>query len=32
VKFVNSVNGPTSDEDWASIWPSWKKWYDERLE
>jgi len=32
VKFVNSINGPTSDEDWASIWPSWKKWYDERLE
>lgn len=25
VKFVNSVHGPTSDEDWNYIWQAWNK-------
>tara|TARA_Y100000589_G_scaffold254173_1_gene242972 strand:- start:481 stop:1380 length:900 start_codon:yes stop_codon:yes gene_type:complete len=29
VKFVNSINGPTSDEDWGYIWPTWNKWLSE---
>ena len=31
VKFVNSVHGPTSDEDWSSIWPAWNQWCGEHL-
>ena len=26
VKFVNSINGPTSDQDWEYIWPVWNRW------
>ncbi|MEC7168771.1 MAG: hypothetical protein VXW14_07270, partial [Candidatus Thermoplasmatota archaeon] len=29
VKFVNSIHGPTSDEDWEYIWPIWNKWLSE---
>ena len=29
VKFVNSIHGPTSDEDWKYIWPIWNKWLSE---
>ena len=32
VKFVNSVYGPTSDEDWASIWPAWNQWCSEQYD
>ncbi len=25
VKFVNSINGPTSDQDWGHIWQAWAR-------
>ena len=32
VKFVNSIHGPTSDEDWSSIWPTWNQWCRDQME
>lgn len=31
VKFVNSINGPTSDQDWEYIWPLWNEWLSENI-
>ena len=31
VKFVNSINGPTSDQDWEYIWPVWNEWLSENV-